>query len=92
MLEKIRLSLRLTTEAFDGEIEALIDACKADLKLAGIVNFPDNDPLILQAATLYCKGHFGYADMGEKYLQVYESLKTPLRLAGDLTGGDAIDE
>ena len=108
MLEHIRLALRLTDEVFDGEIKALIEACKADLKTSGVVHINDSDPLILQAVTLYCKGHFGYADIGEKYLQVYESLKTPLRLArsgkkaaafenkcteGDLTtGGDDDDE
>ena len=92
MIKQIRLVLRLTNETFDNEINALIAACKADLKIAGVVNFNDSDPLILQAVTLYCKGHFGYADIGEKYLQVYESLKTPLRLAGDLTGGDSDDE
>lgn len=92
MLKQIRLALRLTNETFDNEINALIAACKADLKIAGIVNISNSDPLALQAVTLYCKGHFGYADIGEKYLQVYESLKTPLRLAGKLTDGDADDE
>jgi hypothetical protein len=88
MLEQIRLALRLANEEFDGEIEALIAACKADLRIAGIVGINDDDPLILQAVTLYCKGHFGFADIGEKYLNDYERLKTPLRLAGVLTGGD----
>ena len=90
MLEQIRLALRLTDNTFDDEINSLIAACKMDLKLAGVVSVQDNDPLVLQAATLYCKGHFGFADIGEKYLQIYESLKTPLRLAGNLEDGDTI--
>ena len=90
MLEKIRLSLRLTNNAFDDEINDLIEACKLDLKLAGVVNFQDDDPLILRAATLYCKGHFGFADAGVKFLQSYEMLKISLCLAGDYNrlGGD----
>ena len=92
MLDKIKLALRLADNSFDVEIKALIEACKADLKIAGVVDIQDNNPLFLQAATLYCKGHFGYADISEKYLQAYESLKTPLRLAGDLLGGASIDE
>ena len=90
MLEKIKLALRLTDDVFKDEIEALIAACKADLKIAGVVNTDDSDPLIFQAITLYCKGHFGYADVGEKYLLAYESLKTPLRLrfASNNSGGD----
>ena len=85
MLDKLRLALRLTNDVFDDELDALVAACKADLKVAGVVNIKDSDPLIFQAIVLYCKGHFGFADIGEKYLNVYESLKTPLRLAGDLS-------
>ena len=86
MLDKIRLALRLTNNMFDEEIESHIAACRADLRLAGI-RINDENPLTLHAYTLWCKAHFGFADVGEKYLQVYESLKTPLRLAGD-----ALDE
>jgi len=82
MLEKIKLALRLTNNSFDAEVEALIAACKADLRIAGVIRIEDSDPLILQAVTLYCKGNFGFADIGEKYLTAYENLKTPLRLAG----------
>ena len=83
MIDAIRLSLRLTNDVFDSEILDLTEACKIDLRLAGVVNICDNDPLILRAMTLYAKGHFGYADMGEKYLQSYEMLKVSLSLAGD---------
>jgi len=78
MLDNIRLSLRLVTYEFDTEIIELIEACKRDLQTGGVINIDDSDPLILRAITLYCKGHFGYADMGEKYLESYESLKTVL--------------
>ena len=83
MLEQIRLALRLTNNTFDDEINGLIADCKNDLSLAGVVNVQDNDPLILRATTLYCKGHFGFADVGEKFLQSYEMLKISLCLAGD---------
>jgi len=86
MLEKIKLALRLTDDIFDGEIKALIAACKADLKMAGVICFEDNDPLFLHAVTLFCKANFGFANVSDKHLQVYESLKTPLRLAAG--GGD----
>ena len=77
MLEHIRLSLRLTTEVFDSEIESLINGCLADLKLIGI-DTNKNDQLIKQAVTLYCKAHFG--DMTVKYIDIYENLKTVLAL------------
>jgi len=90
MLKQVRLSLRLTNKTFDSEIKDLIEACKRDLKLAGVVNIVDDDPLILRAVTLYCKGHFGFADIGDNFLQSYEMLKISLCLAGDYnqSGGD----
>lgn len=83
MLEAVRLALRITSTAFDSEITALIKACKIDLRIAGVVNIRDSDPLIVRAVTLYAKANFGYADDGEKYLKSYEMLKTSLCLAGD---------
>ena len=83
MLEAVRLSLRLLDEVFDAEITDIIEGCKLDLKLAGIVNYEDDDPLILRAVTLYAKGHFGFNNTGEKFLQSYEALRNSLSLAGD---------
>lgn len=90
MLEAVRLSLRLVGDTFDAEIADIIEACKLDLKIAGVgvaavsgANDQPPDPLILRAVTLYAKGHFGFMDMGEKYMQAYEALKVSLCLAGD---------
>ena len=44
MLEKVKLALRLKTAAFDAEIQDLIDAALADLKLAGIIKEDQEDP------------------------------------------------
>ena len=86
MLDAVRLSLRLTVNDFDTEITDLIESCKYDLKLAGVVKISYNDPLILRAVTLYAKGHFGFADIGEKYLKAYEYLKISLALSGEYKG------
>ena len=83
MIENVRLALRITDNVFDTEIQNLIAACIEDLKPAGIA-YDENYPLMQQAIILYAKGHFGYADAGERYLAVYESLKTPLRLTRKL--------
>ena len=81
--EKIKLALRITSNAFDDEIDDLIESCDRDLQIAGIVRIKDDDPLILRARILYAKWHFGYADAGESYMRSYEMLKVSLRLAGD---------
>ena len=36
-LEDVKLALRITTDAYDGEIDLLIEAAKQDLGIAGVV-------------------------------------------------------
>lgn len=97
MLDKVKKALRVKTDAFDDEVQGLIDACKADLRLVG-VNVPEDkspaegeelsagDPLITRAIILYAKANFGYSDDSEKYRQAYDYLKCALSLAGDYNG------
>ena len=94
MLDTVKAALRVKTTAFDGEIEGLIAACKADLRLVGI-NVPEDllpadgetptagDPLLERAIILYAKANFGYSDDSEKYQKAYDLLKCSLSLAGD---------
>lgn len=94
MLDKVKNALRVKTNAFDDEVQGLIDACKADLRLVG-VNVPEDqppaegvtptagDPLITRAIILYAKANFGYSEDSEKYRQAYDYLKCSLSLAGD---------
>ena len=82
MLQKIKDALRVSGEALDEEIQDLIDAAKADLRLSGITKNED-DPLILRAITIYCKAHFGYEDpaQAELFLRSYLALKAHLALS-----------
>lgn len=93
MLDKVKNALRVKTAAFDDEIQDLIDACKADLRLVG-VNVPEDTPaegkeaaagvpLITRAIVLYAKANFGYSEDSEKYRAAYDYLKCSLSLAGD---------
>ena len=94
MLQKVKTALRLKNPAFDDEIEGLIAAAKADLRLVGI-KWQDEepsadgeepkagDPLVERAVILYCKGHFGYIEGGERYIKAYDLLKCSLSFAGD---------
>lgn len=85
MLERVKLALRLTTTAFDAEINDLIAACAADLAIAG-VHAPVDDPLYIRAVILYSKAGFGSNADSEKYAKSYESLKIYLALDGDYNG------
>lgn len=82
MLQKIKDALRVSGEALDEEIQDLIHAAKADLRLSGITKNED-DPLILRAITIYCKSHFGYEDpaQAELFMKSYNALKSHLALS-----------
>jgi len=83
MLKAVKLALRKTGNEFNSEILSIIESCKIDLEIAGIVKIKDDDPLILRAVILYAKGHFGFNNTGEQFLASYEALKVSLCLSGD---------
>lgn len=85
LVESIKLWIRGIDmgDIFDGEILQDVLACCADLRLAGVVKTDLDDPLIQQAAKLYCKAHFGYEEDSEKFQKAYESLKASLSLSGE---------
>lgn len=87
LLDKVKLSLQITSNSFDDEINDLIESCKHDLKLSGVNYTFDSDPLFVQAAKLYCKAHFGDNDSNEKFLNSYYALKISMSLSGDYANG-----
>lgn len=79
LLEKSRLALRVTTDAFDDEITDLINAAEKDLKVVGITEADDTDPLVIRAIILYVKANFGENENAERLQQSYDSLKGQLQ-------------
>lgn len=86
MLELVKDALRVSGNDLDTEIQHLIDAAKADLRLSGITKNED-DPLILRAITIYCKAHFGYEEpaQAELFMKSYNALKAHLALSQEYT-------
>lgn len=83
---KVALRIAATTADFDTEIQDLIDAAKADLKLAGVVadKAVDADPLIKRAIITYCKAYFGYDNPdADRLVESYLMLKKHLVLSVD---------
>lgn len=90
ILDKVKLSLRITTNAFDTEIEDLINACLYDLKIAGVNEYTIDsvtDPLIIRAVCTYCKYHFGDAEGAEtdRIKASYDEQKAQLQMATGYT-------
>lgn len=89
MLDKVKLALRLTTDAYDEEIQQLIDAAVADLGIAGIgANFMRKDALIIRAVITYCRVHFGSPDDFERVKASYDEQKAQLQCASGYRKGD----
>ena len=84
-LEKVKISLRVSTGAFDEELTDLIQAALMDLGIAGVTEDSLEDRLILRAVTTYCKVHFGEPSDREWLKQSYDEQKAQLRTATGYT-------
>ena len=85
MIEKVKLALRIKTDAFDSEIQDLIAAALRDLVLAAVPSADDTDPLIIRAVITYCKANFGAPDEYERLKTSYDEQKAQLMMATGYT-------
>ncbi len=80
MLEKVKKSLRITSDHLDNEIENLISAASLELKRIGVTKAEPSDPLVLVATTLYVKGRMDYSSEGDRYLKNFEVMAMAMAL------------
>lgn len=85
ILASVKLALRVTTNAFDSELNDLIEAAQADLGIAGITNTDTADALIRLAVTTYCRMHFGQPDEYDRLKKSYDEQKAQLSMATGYT-------
>lgn len=85
MLEKVKLALRITTTAFDSELNDLIDSAKLDLGIAGVVIPSEIDAIVTRAIITYCKIHFGEPDDYDRLKASYDEQKAQLSMATGYT-------
>ena len=92
MLDKVKLALRIVTNAFDSELNDLIEAAKVDLGIAGVVlpvsTDTQTDVIIERAIVTYCKLNFGELDKVEMYDRLkasYDEQKSQLSMATGYT-------
>lgn len=91
MLEKVKLALRIKTNAFDEEINDLINAALADLAAAGITSQDKEDPLIIRAVVTFCRANFGSPADYDKMKTSYDEQKAMMQMATGYTEwGDKI--
>lgn len=82
MLEKVKLALRITTSAFDEELNDLIQSAYLDLGIAGVTNVAETDSLIIRAVITYCKINFGELDVkvADRLKASYDEQKSQLSM------------
>ena len=82
MLARVKLALRITTNAFDNEINVLISAALMDLGLVGIEDdllvTGTTDELIITAVITYVKLHFGEPSDPDRLKKSYDEQKAQL--------------
>lgn len=92
MLDMVKLALRITTDAFDDELNELIEAAQLDLGIAG-VDIPDEiDAIVSRAIVTYCKIHFGEPDQYDRLKASYDEQKAQLSMATGYTTWSDDDE
>lgn len=100
LLDDVKTALRISssTTAFDVELDDLIDAVAADLKLSGVdplkladLTSTTIDPLIKRAIVVYVKANFGYDNPdADRLLRSYDMLKAHLTLSTEYTPAEVV--
>ena len=90
MLDKVKMALRITTDAYNDELNDLIDAAQLDLGIAGVVLPSELDALCTKAVVTYCKMSFGLPEDYDRLKMSYDEQKAQLITATGYTDwGDA---
>lgn len=86
-LNKVKMAMRISTDAFDPEITDLIDAALLDLGIAGAngSNVVLTDALTLRAVVTYCRLSFGSPEEYDRLKKSYDEQKAQMKTATGYT-------
>ncbi len=79
LINAAKMARRMSTNAFDSEVERLLNAALLDLGCAGVVLPEGSNDLAEQAAITYFLLNFGEPDNYAQLLESYNSQKAQLR-------------
>lgn len=89
MLEKVKMALRIKTDAFNDELNSLISAALIDLGFGGAMSSvlisTTTDAVIIQAVITYCKMNFGLPEDYDRLKRSYDEQKAQLGTATNYT-------
>jgi hypothetical protein len=92
LLDDVKVALRVTSDAMDVEVQALVDSALADMRRAGVdealLAEDTMHPLVRTAVMLYCKAGFGYDNSeADRFMRSYKDtlatvMNSPTGMAG----------
>lgn len=82
MLNDIRISMRISHNKLDSDIQRNINACMLDLKRVGVCVDKQSE-LLTKAAELYCKAEYDYLGKGEMFKKNYMELRNAMSMTGE---------
>ena len=85
MLEKVKIALRISTNAFDSELTDLIAAALLGLGIAGVIVPETIDALVTRAVITFCKMSFGLPEDYDRLKASYDEQKAQLMTASGYT-------
>lgn len=89
-LDKVKMALRISTDALDDELADLIKAAESDLGIAGVLLPTNLDEISTRAIITYCKFNFGIPEDADRLKRSYDEQKAQLVTATGYTNwGDA---
>lgn len=91
-LDKIKADLRISHSALDEDLNDQIAACLKDLRIVGVEDAEETDPIILNALKLWCRANYT-ADTARAaaYMERYNALKATLMMAEGYGGATDAD-
>lgn len=82
-IRTVKEAVRVKSSAADEEIRGLIQACIAEMRIAGVYVADLEDAMVKQAVILYCKGYYGYDDKPEGFREAFGALRDAMALSGE---------
>lgn len=96
LIDDVKVACRVTSTAYNSELNGLIAAACADLGITDIksslIETPEN-PLIVRAIITYCKMNFGFLDVNQyaRLKKSYDEQKSQMLMATNYTEWGDID-
>ena len=84
-IDKVKMALRISTNAYDQELVDLIAAAQIDLGIAGVEVPSTLDEICTRAVITYCKMSFGLSEDYDRLKHSYDEQKAQLVTATGYT-------